>query len=208
MYSVSLMFALTLMFGATAHALVVTFDKYVKFAGTPALPTFDATITDGTYNSISGVFIYMDHPVSTDADIVFSWFFNIVPPIPAGVTAANATFLNGIQATGQGPTPGVQLSEDVAAADGDGRFDLVFTWPNSGAGEFVEGAFSRYFVSGLTASQFLALSTPQGGQGPYYSAVEQSAWWGQGASPVPEPYTLLLLGLGLVGVAGVRRFRK
>jgi len=26
--------------------------------------------------------------------------------------------------------------------------------------------------------------------------------------PLPEPYTLLLLGLGLIGVAGMRRFRK
>jgi hypothetical protein len=76
--------------------------------------------------------------------------------------------------------------------------------------EFVEGAQSVYDVAGITAAQFLALSTPVGGQGPYYSAVEQSAWWGQGESPevVPEPTTLLLLGFGLVSLAGVRRFRK
>ena len=36
---------------------------------------------------------------------------------------------------------------------------------------------------------------PQGGSDSYVNLV-------------PEPYTLLLLGLGLVGVAGVRRFRK
>src|SRR5512137_893119 len=120
MYSISLMFALTIMFSATAHALTVTFDDYEKFVGTPALPTFSATIVD----TATGVRITMDHPVSTDSDIVFSWFFNIIPPIPAGLNAGDVTYVSGIAATGQGPTPGVQLAEDVQQADGDGKFDL------------------------------------------------------------------------------------
>jgi hypothetical protein len=40
-------------------------------------------------------------------------------------------------------------------------------------------------------------------------AVSHVGEGGQGeGTPVPEPYTLLLLGLGLMGVAGVRKFRK
>jgi hypothetical protein len=185
----------------SAQAMTVTFNQYEKFAGSPPSPTFSATIVD----TAGGVRITMDHPVSSDADIVFSWFFNIVPPIPAAVTAASVIFVSGIEATGQGPTPGVLLAEDVEQADGDGKFDLVFTWPNSGSGEFIEGENSIYDVTGLTAAQFVALSTPVGGHGPYYSAVEQSAWWGQGKNPVPIPAAVWLFGTGLLGLIGVRR---
>jgi hypothetical protein len=95
-------------------------------------------------------------------------------------------------------------------ADGDGTFDLHFAFPTQGD-TFVTLKTSEYKIEvpGLTAAAFDSLSTDEGGAGPFRSAIKNGeAFWAEGgAAVIPEPMTLLLLGSGLIGLAGVRKFK-
>ena len=196
-----LIFALMCFAGGTqVGAASITFTDYVKFAGGAASPSLSATIEDIAPDTVK---ITMKDLVGTDAEKVMSWWFNVDPFPAAGLSA---TYVSGQSANT------VKLGLDVDQADGDGKYDVVFVYPKSGD-TFNPGETSIYTLSGtgLDATDFIALSAPGGGKGPYYSAVEQSSWWGQGTKPdlppppVPEPATMLVVGLGLVGLAGVRR---
>ena len=77
-------------------------------------------------------------------------------------------------------------------------FNLAVNGSNDVADAKFWGAISDTAFSSIA----LHTSTDSG-----YS-VDEVTYGGGGTQPVPEPCTMLLLGLGLVGFAGVRRFKK
>src|SRR5262249_3734408 len=124
------------------------------------------------------------------------------------------------------------FSSNAFQADGDGLFDILFTFPNAAANRFTSGSLI-YYIGGnvsLTDTSFNELSSPAGGAGPFHSAAHLarfgtascSGWVGDSAAggsngtlngacgtPVPEPhYTGLALAGGLLAFAGLVRRRR
>ena len=141
-------------------------------------PWLTATFTnDGSYGGVNHtgqVQLTMTVSDLPTSEFVSDWLFNIVP-------AKNPADL---QFTLVGAAPGVLPSightTNAYMADGDGKYDIKFSFAASGghggADRFTANEMFTYNIvlpgdSTLTASDFYTLSAPAGGHGPYYVAA-------------------------------------
>jgi VPDSG-CTERM motif len=218
--------AVALLMNQNASAASFTLNFDTEFSGGQApggpAPWLSATFTDTTPGTVSLTLSASPAPGYglTGTENVDGLYLNVAPAFVGALSfspGAPATLLSG------GSLTSITQGEDAFKADGDGLYDILFSFgTGAGAGFGPGDALTETItssVTGLTASSFDLLSTPAGGHGPFFAAahVQNTTGAGSGGSgwiapsggtSVPDgASTAMLLGIALMAIGGLRRFR-
>ena len=201
---------------ALATGFVYQFDN--AFSGTA--PTGPAPWVDATFQDTSGgVLLTVNGLGLQSSEFLDSLYLNINPADSSQIPNLKFTFEN---STGGVAPANIQTGEDAFKADGDGKYDILFDFQTSNLspGRLGAGDTITYLISGITglsSSDFVFLSTPAGGNGPFDAAGHIQSIGTGGASgwvepsmgaitqPTPEPGSTAILGLA-VGLMGLGRW--
>jgi len=191
----------------SARDAALTFNLVIEFSGGTAPsgpgPWLRATFTDVT----GGVELKLECMLAGSDEGVKEWLFNLDPAFDP----ANLSFM---QVSGSPMSGSYDAMADAFMADGDGSFDIRFSWPrNPLADRFNDGDMVVYMITSpdpISAASFNFLSTGAGGHGPFHTAAHIQGTGGDGKESgwiaEPEPATGLLLAAG--GLPAILRRRR
>lgn len=209
--------AVAMTLAAPANAAIITFTPDTEFSGSGY--DYDGTITYTLEDVAGGVQFTIDWaPVTDTGQYLAAAYLNFDPMLDAAtaITEGASSCTNCV-------FDSASFGNDAFQADGDGKFDMEFTFSEAQADRFNQGdSFSIFLGGSFTTQSFVYQSAVGGGNGTWYTAArvrglgddnQGSGWFGDDTPPgggdVPEPASLTLLALGFaLGAARLRARRQ